>query len=144
MGKFRDGMPVTTEAVTFVLSTVDRIKTILGEIEAHQREPTGNDGDLIEQLSRLAQFEGMPPPASSRGGECKAAAGFSRGGECKAAAGFSRGGECKAAAGSRARGCEAANAGARQSSCPSGSTMNAARGLRAIRSASMSRRSMTS
>ena len=31
MGKFRDGMPVTTEAVTLILSTIDRIKTILDE-----------------------------------------------------------------------------------------------------------------
>ena len=29
MGKFRDGMPVTTDAVTLILSTIDRIKTIL-------------------------------------------------------------------------------------------------------------------
>ncbi len=34
MGKFRDGMPVTAEAVTLILSTIDRIKLILDEIEA--------------------------------------------------------------------------------------------------------------
>ena len=34
MGKFRDGMPVTTEAVTLILSTIDRIKAILEAIEA--------------------------------------------------------------------------------------------------------------
>ena len=33
MGKFRDGMPVTAEAVTLILSTIDRIKSILGELE---------------------------------------------------------------------------------------------------------------
>src|SRR5438067_9302162 len=27
MGEFRDGMPVTTEAVTLILSTIDRIKS---------------------------------------------------------------------------------------------------------------------
>jgi two-component system chemotaxis sensor kinase CheA len=59
MGGFRDGMPVTTEAVTLILSTIDRIKTILDGIEAQQSEPTGNDGDLIEQLNRLRQFEEM-------------------------------------------------------------------------------------
>src|ERR1700739_1377180 len=36
MGKFRDGMPVTTDAVTLILSTLDRIKLILAEIEARQ------------------------------------------------------------------------------------------------------------
>ncbi len=66
MGKFRDGMPATTEAVTLVLSTIDRIKIILDEIEAHQSEPTGNDGDLIEQLNRLTQFEKMRPQPAPR------------------------------------------------------------------------------
>jgi two-component system, chemotaxis family, sensor kinase CheA len=55
MGKFRDGMPVTTEAVTLILSTIDRIKTILDAIETHQSEPAGDDGDLIEQLNHLTQ-----------------------------------------------------------------------------------------
>ncbi len=57
MGKFRDGMPVTTEAVTLILSTIDRIKTILDEIETHEQEPAGDDGDLIEQLHHLTQHE---------------------------------------------------------------------------------------
>jgi two-component system chemotaxis sensor kinase CheA len=55
MGKFRDGMPVTTEAVTLILSTIDRIKTILDEIEANQQRTRGDDGDLIEQLHRLME-----------------------------------------------------------------------------------------
>ena len=55
MGKFRDGMPVTAEAVTVILSTIDRIKVILDEIEAQQKEPDGGDGDLIDDLGRLAQ-----------------------------------------------------------------------------------------
>ena len=29
MGKFRDGMPVKAEAVTLILSSIDRIKEIL-------------------------------------------------------------------------------------------------------------------
>ena len=37
MGKFRDGMPVTAEAVTLILSTIDRIKAILDGIEAQQQ-----------------------------------------------------------------------------------------------------------
>ena len=65
MGKFRDGMPVTTAAVTLILSTIDRIKTILDEIEAHEQEPAGDDGDLIEQLHRLSRDKdvGSEPPA---------------------------------------------------------------------------------
>jgi two-component system, chemotaxis family, sensor kinase CheA len=54
MGKFRDGMPVTTDAVTLILSTLDRIKHILGELERTAAEPEGVDGDLIGGLDRLA------------------------------------------------------------------------------------------
>jgi two-component system chemotaxis sensor kinase CheA len=54
MSKFRDGMPVTGEAVTLVLFTIDRIKEILGELEAHQREPDGADTDLIRKLEEIA------------------------------------------------------------------------------------------
>ena len=39
MGKFRDGMPVTAEAVTLILSTIDRIKSILDAIEKSEQEP---------------------------------------------------------------------------------------------------------
>src|ERR1700741_2926355 len=55
MGKFRDGMPVTVEAVTVILSTIDRIKVILDQLEAQQKEPDGGDGDLIDDLGRLAE-----------------------------------------------------------------------------------------
>ncbi len=65
MGKFRAGTPVTAEAVTLILSTLDRIKTILNEIEATEQEPAGNDADLIAQLARLARQEAVvPPPAA--------------------------------------------------------------------------------
>src|SRR5271168_3249374 len=50
MGRFRDGMPVTTDAVTLILSTLDRIKTILVGLETAYQEPAGDDGDLIERL----------------------------------------------------------------------------------------------
>ena len=33
MGKFRDGMPVTSEAVTLILGSIDRIKEILAGLE---------------------------------------------------------------------------------------------------------------
>jgi two-component system chemotaxis sensor kinase CheA len=54
MGKFRDGMAVTGDAVTLVLSTIDRIKEILADLERNQQEPAGDDRDLIEQLERMA------------------------------------------------------------------------------------------
>ena len=53
MGKFRDGMPVTGDAVTLILSTIDRIKQILEELEAQQQEPAGQDRDLIDELERM-------------------------------------------------------------------------------------------
>ena len=54
MGKFRDGMPVTAPAVTLILSTLDRVKTILDALETKQEEPAGDDADLIEQLAAMA------------------------------------------------------------------------------------------
>ena len=54
MGKFRDGMTVTGEAVTVILATIDRIKEILDVLEQSHREPEGADSDLIEALDRMA------------------------------------------------------------------------------------------
>src|SRR5437870_9434138 len=54
MGKFRDGIPVTGEAVTLILSTIDRRKEVLGGLEQNQQEPEGSDADLIGQLERMA------------------------------------------------------------------------------------------
>jgi two-component system chemotaxis sensor kinase CheA len=65
MGKFRDGMPVTSEAVTLTLSTLDRVKTILDGIETEQREPAGSDADLIEQLGCMARGENAKPQAAA-------------------------------------------------------------------------------
>ena len=55
MGKFRDGMPVTGDAVTLILVTIDRIKEILDELEREQREPEGADTDLIAELEQMAR-----------------------------------------------------------------------------------------
>src|SRR3954453_3933520 len=54
MGKFRDGMPVTSDAVTLILSTLDRVKEILAELERSAAEPEGADLDLIGDLERMA------------------------------------------------------------------------------------------
>ncbi|XIA65037.1 chemotaxis protein CheW [Bradyrhizobium sp. TZ2] len=58
MGKFRDGMPVRAEAVTLILSSIDRIKEILAGLEATETEPEGTDQDLIEQLHAMAEGGG--------------------------------------------------------------------------------------
>jgi two-component system, chemotaxis family, sensor kinase CheA len=69
MGKFRDGMPVTAEAVTLILSSIDRIKEILAAIEATEAEPEGTDEDLIDKLHAIAEggaheaAEAEAPPA---------------------------------------------------------------------------------
>src|SRR4051794_17440989 len=54
MGKFRDGMPVTAEAVTLILGSIDRIKEILGGLEATEAELEGTDEDLIDPLVELS------------------------------------------------------------------------------------------
>src|ERR1700751_4910703 len=53
MGKFRDGMPVTGQAVTIILSTIDRSQALLEEIQAGQQEPEGEDRDLISELEQM-------------------------------------------------------------------------------------------
>ncbi|MGA7682517.1 MAG: hybrid sensor histidine kinase/response regulator [Pseudolabrys sp.] len=58
MGKFRDGAPASSEAVTLILATIDRIKTILESLERAQREPEGADTDLISSLERMVERVG--------------------------------------------------------------------------------------
>src|SRR6202167_4503326 len=64
MGKFRDGMPVTAEAVTLILGSIDRIKEILGGLEATEAEPEGTDQDLIVQLHEMVE-QGMAAMAAA-------------------------------------------------------------------------------
>ena len=66
MSKFRDGMPVTAEAVTLILSSIDRIKEILGGLEATETEPEGTDQDLIDPLVQLSMqsFTAAPEPVA--------------------------------------------------------------------------------
>ena len=54
MGKFRDGMPVTGNAVTLILTTIDRLKEVLRGLEQNELEPEGDDKDLIGDLERMA------------------------------------------------------------------------------------------
>ncbi|MGV3635292.1 MAG: chemotaxis protein CheW [Pseudorhodoplanes sp.] len=55
MGRFRDGQPVTENAVSLILTTLDRIKEILEALETHQTEPAGTDADLISRLDAMAE-----------------------------------------------------------------------------------------
>jgi two-component system, chemotaxis family, sensor kinase CheA len=64
MGKFRDGMPVKAEAVTLILSSIDRIKEILSGLEATETEPEGTDEDLIEQLHAMAEGSHAAEPVA--------------------------------------------------------------------------------
>ena len=50
MGKFRDGMPVTAEAVTLILSSIDRIKEILAGCLLYT-SPSPRDGLLSRMPS---------------------------------------------------------------------------------------------
>ncbi|MEI8145757.1 MAG: chemotaxis protein CheA, partial [Alphaproteobacteria bacterium] len=55
MGKYRDGAPVTGDGVTLILFTIDRLKEILGDLEAAGAEPGGDDEDLIAQLVETSE-----------------------------------------------------------------------------------------
>src|SRR5246127_5994373 len=67
MGKFRDGMGVTAEAVTLILSSIDRIKEILSGLEATEAEPEGTDQDLIVKLQEMVErgMREMSEPVAS-------------------------------------------------------------------------------
>jgi two-component system chemotaxis sensor kinase CheA len=54
MGKYRDGCPVTTEGVSLILLSIDRLKAILADLEATGSESVGDDQDLISELERLS------------------------------------------------------------------------------------------
>lgn len=65
MGKFRDGAPASGKSVTLILATIDRIKEILEALESNQREPDGDDSDLISELERTVSEIARPAPAST-------------------------------------------------------------------------------
>lgn len=69
LGKFRDGaLDVTPEAVTLILASIDRIKSILAHLGDTQAEPAGDDRDLIAQLEDAAEGglqSKLPPPVAA-------------------------------------------------------------------------------
>lgn len=66
MGNYRDGAPVTGEGVSLILQTIDRLKEILGELEAAGTEPEGSDDDLISQLDAISSGGGPEAKASAQ------------------------------------------------------------------------------
>jgi two-component system chemotaxis sensor kinase CheA len=69
LGKIRDNeLPVTAEAVSLVLASLDQIKMLLATLEEKEAEPAGDDSALIARLDRLAAGEASatnaPPPAA--------------------------------------------------------------------------------
>ena len=62
MGRFRSGAIATPEAVTLILSAIDRIKEIMADIERTGLEPSGDDEVLISELDRQAAAAVPPPP----------------------------------------------------------------------------------
>src|SRR5471032_3091130 len=55
LGKVRDGeLVVSPVAVSLILESLDRIKMIMGQLEATEAEPAGDDSDLVARLNQLA------------------------------------------------------------------------------------------
>jgi two-component system chemotaxis sensor kinase CheA len=62
--RFREGAPVTRDAVTLILQTIDRIKLIMAELEQSAAEPAGADQDLISALEGLVNATPVPNGAA--------------------------------------------------------------------------------
>jgi two-component system, chemotaxis family, sensor kinase CheA len=64
LGRFRDkALPVTPEAVTLVLRSIDRIKLILVGLEATGAETPGDDSEIILGLQAAAEGKRVAAPA---------------------------------------------------------------------------------
>src|SRR5438309_10438434 len=60
LGKVRDGeLTVSPTAVSLILESLDCIKMIMGELEAKESEPAGDDSDLIGRLNQLASGQSV-------------------------------------------------------------------------------------
>ena len=65
LGKVRDGeLEVTAEAVTLILACLDRIRSIMGDLEATGSEPAGDDSELIKSLNAFADGAKAAAPAA--------------------------------------------------------------------------------
>lgn len=64
LGKFRDGqLEVTPAAVSAILGSIDKIRELLGGLEATGEEPAGDDASLVAELNAMA--EGKSPATSA-------------------------------------------------------------------------------
>jgi two-component system chemotaxis sensor kinase CheA len=66
LGNIRDGDPVSADVVSLVLAGIDRIKMVVGALERTQKEPAGDDRDLIARLERIGADK---PPRPLRPGQ---------------------------------------------------------------------------
>src|SRR5688572_26528683 len=61
LGKLRDGeLVASVEAVTAVLECLDRIRSIMSDLEANGSEPEGDDSALIQRLNHIAEGGAAP------------------------------------------------------------------------------------
>ncbi|HNB27421.1 MAG TPA: Hpt domain-containing protein, partial [Alphaproteobacteria bacterium] len=61
LGKLREGeMVASPEAISAVLECLDRIRNIMGDLEASGSEPEGDDSELIRRLNEMADSGGAP------------------------------------------------------------------------------------
>jgi len=66
LGKIRDGkLPVSSQAISLILASIDRIKMILSVIEKTEAEPAGTDADLIEQLNAMFNGDAVATEAAA-------------------------------------------------------------------------------
>ncbi|HFD16173.1 MAG TPA: hybrid sensor histidine kinase/response regulator [Rhodospirillales bacterium] len=74
MGAVRDGsLQVTPEIVTLLFKALDRTKLVLEGLAADQREPEGDDSDLVRELERVVQGDtGEAEAASAAASEAAA------------------------------------------------------------------------
>ena len=65
LGRVRDGdLLVTPAIVSVILQSLDRIKGILSELERTEKEPEGDDIELIDRLNAIAEGRDGGEPAS--------------------------------------------------------------------------------
>jgi two-component system chemotaxis sensor kinase CheA len=62
LGSFRSGRPVTAEAVSVILASIDRVKALLDALEQRGAEPDGDDRDLIGELQAVSNPHEKPAP----------------------------------------------------------------------------------
>lgn len=70
LDKVRDKViSITPEIISLILESVDKIKSLLDDLEENEAEPAGDDSDLIGRLNKCAESGGVavvkPAPAAS-------------------------------------------------------------------------------